>query len=234
MTLEKIGLKPASLPFDWLLNLEGGLDAVNAIVESDFATVTGEDAYVLRPLATFPEDMVAYRHHPGIIHLHSDPLRDPRAAAALERRIARFREVLGADEMLHFVAYEAIWADPPPEDAVIAGRLAELIRQGERFLAFADRRRGRADRHRLLLVLQTHASARERTRAMIARMPLPDARLTLDHTILRNDRDRRGRATWRRQWIWTLMTHTGMPLRPRIRSLRSLLSSLLREVTTRP
>ena len=227
MMLSKAGLRDRSLPFDWLDN-GGGLAEVNAILEADFTTVTGPDAHAEVIVSAAGERALVFARHPGIVHLHSDPVHDPAAAADLDRRFHRLAELIAGPDDLRFVAYEAHRRGPAPDDDAVARHLAALTRQGERWLANIDRRRGADAPHRLLLVLETDPRDATAAQRIVARAASSDPRIAFAHATLRDDVDPTARLDWRRRWLLALWRHADMPLGRRLRVLRAIVSASLR------
>jgi len=88
--LREFGDRRQSYPFDWLWNLDTGLDTICDIFVDGFATILDRDAYALSPHYRFPDELsVTYRDYPSVVHVHMDPLRNPDDHRTMVRRIKR-------------------------------------------------------------------------------------------------------------------------------------------------
>ncbi|WP_320188238.1 DUF1796 family putative cysteine peptidase [Agrobacterium rosae] len=153
-TMMKIaGLRRASYPFDWLLNLEDGLTAVTAIINDDFKEISSADCYEVVHYAQVGSAVPVYRQYPRTYHVHSDPRQNQDAHEDMVRRCDRLRQVLKSTDHLHFVYYRNLSACRGDRSGVSAATVYEqMTAEASQFLStISSRRRGKTS---LLLILE--------------------------------------------------------------------------------
>lgn len=143
--LGDFGVRRASLPFDWLWNLDTGLETVCDIIVDDFAQILKPDSYGLTEHYRFPSRLsVTYGSYPSVVHMHSDPFRVPEDHATLVRRIQRFRRTLQDAPHITFVYYRCLEEGRiKRSDSTLRDEFVRLQTEGARFSeAISSTRRG--------------------------------------------------------------------------------------------
>lgn len=218
--LNYVGLRHRSYPFDWLWNLDQGLEAVIQIFQDDFQDITQPCCYVEQSHYRFPEPMVVYKAYPTIAHLHTNPLQDKDAHKTLCRRVDRLREEMNKDTVKHFVYYrnfsEGILLKEPtlsPEDI-----FQKLLSEGESFMDMLQQKYPlSAKTSSLLLVLQVPASLSSTAHDLVSKYQKSIRKndkyqsITLAYNICRDDKDLALKKQWKTKWIALFFTKTQMP-----------------------
>lgn len=169
MNLERLGFKKESLFFDWLWNLNSGLEAVNNIIKNDFYGVIKPDSYEKRLHYRFhSQEVVVYKHYPLIAHLHSNPLNNEYDHDTLVRRINRTKELFSVPDrhlvFIYYLNYEEFkrCMNEPSLDYAIS----KIIREGNEFVEIFTGKYP-YKKFRLVLVVQTDFSDRKRIKKKI-------------------------------------------------------------------
>lgn len=109
--LNHFGLRSASLPFDWLYNLDAGLRYVTDILVDDFSRLLDRDAFALSDHPRWPgKQTVINKHYPMMAFVHSSP-GEPSEYETLTRRSERLRGILRESDEITFLYYR-IWNEP--------------------------------------------------------------------------------------------------------------------------
>jgi hypothetical protein len=105
--LKKLGLRLDPYPFDWLWNLDAGLDYVSKIVATDFKDLTSKDDYTFASHQINPgEKFLIFKNYPKIAHLHSNPHDNSDELSDYQVRIDRFRKLVkNTSERTTFIYY---------------------------------------------------------------------------------------------------------------------------------
>lgn len=228
MVMDELALRKTSLPFDWLWNLDSGLEAVTHMIATDFALVSDRQSYEIQDHYRLTSPSVVYRSYPSIIHMHSNPMDFDDAHLALQRRMQRFRDVLASGDTLHFVYYKNYNEELLKSTGVsILDTFSRMMREGGDFLSLiTSKTSGKVS---LLLVLQTDAQDSEDAQKIVASTSVGDRRVSLGHTISRYDYAPELNAIWRHQWFTLLLRKTRMPLSMRFSlSLKMVRTKLAR------
>lgn len=208
--IRKAGLRRASYPFDWLLNVQDGLGAIVQIIRRDFEEVTNPDSY----FATFHKGAArvvpAYKAYPRTFHLHSDPVTNPDHHEDLVRRFERMRDALRSTDHLHFLYYRDY---PSFKEFNPCTKVDELVRimhdEILEFLKLADALH--AGRTTILAVVSCFVEDEQETATAINSFVPSDARIKFGNTLVRYDDAPLLNAKWERQWIDLLISRTQMP-----------------------
>lgn len=104
-SLREIGLRKQSLPFDWLWNLDSGLDVVNTIIKDNFVQFKDRKNLVLGSHYRWDKKVIINSVYPNIAHVHSDPLHIDEDYGTLLKRINRFKKVLESNGNVQFIYY---------------------------------------------------------------------------------------------------------------------------------
>lgn len=216
-TMMKVaGLRRASYPFDWLLNVEDGLSAVTKILREDFANVSDPDGYVYTDYAPVGHSVPAYKMYPKTFHVHSDPAADPKSHADMVRRFARMRETLRSNDIIHFVYYKDVSfcreVNPETDAATV---LKLMVQEAKDFLNFIDETR--SQKTTMLLVLEGSVEDEIATQQAVRDATSPDNRIAFGHSLKRYDDDATLNKRWQRDWIDLIVNRTQMPLWMRAR-----------------
>lgn len=102
--LNRLKLRKQALPFDWLWNLDTGLDSVTDIIDSNFKHVIDSDSYEYRNHYRLDKLQIVYKNYPSIIHMHSNPFLQS-GHSALVRRYSRFHQLLKSSQYIRFIYY---------------------------------------------------------------------------------------------------------------------------------
>ncbi len=105
--LKKLGLRHEQYPFDWLWNLDAGLDYVSKIIATDFKGLTSKHDYTYASHQINPvEKFLIFKDYPKIAHLHSNPHDNSDVLADYKVRIDRFRKLIkDTGEKTTFIYY---------------------------------------------------------------------------------------------------------------------------------
>lgn len=88
---ERLFCRHAGFPFDWLWNLDSGMQFVVDAIDEQFASMKDPDGYTRTRHRCFAEDVTSYSRHREVAHVHSNPLlllltTKPLPAVAIGRR----------------------------------------------------------------------------------------------------------------------------------------------------
>ena len=204
--LERLSIREASYPFDWLWNLDTGLFSVNQIIDNNFTQLKKADTYQYSTHYRFGNNTkIIYKDFPSIVHLHSNPLVNEHDHKALERRISRFEEaLLEPNTSINFIYYrnydEAVIKDP---SLTLTTQFHRLLNEGIAFRKLMSNRFPKK-RFRLLLVFQTtkeyQKEALEIIKHTIKDKSLVNDSLKLGYTLTRDDSDKQELVQWEEQW----------------------------------
>ncbi|KIQ02241.1 hypothetical protein RU07_12410 [Agrobacterium tumefaciens] len=230
-TMMKVaGLRRASYPFDWLLNVEDGLSAVTKIVVEDFQSVSQSGCYEVVYHPPVERSVPAYKRYPRTFHIHSDPASDPKIHAEMVRRFDRMRQALRTNDFLHFVYYRELSQSRATTPGITAKEVFELMeKEAAQFLAAIDKsRRGKT---KILLVLESSVNDRDEADDAARTAFSSDNRVAFGSALTRYDGDSQLLEQWQRDWIQLIVKKTDMPLRLVIqcqmkRTIRSLRRSV--------
>ncbi len=215
MMIKRAGLRRASYPFDWLLNVDDGLSVVNEILRDDFEMVSDPASYILVDHPPVGKVVPAYSAYPRTFHIHSDPAADPKAHAEMVRRFDRMRSTLRSKDALHFVYYRDFTAY---RETIIGTSAADVVklmdREATEFLSFVDAFHSGVKT--MLLVVEASIEDRDEARSSVKGHEPSDTRITFGVALSRYDDDLDLNAQWERDWLNLLVTSTGMPLRMRV------------------
>lgn len=105
--LKKLGLRLEPYPFDWLWNLDAGLDYVSKIIATDFKHLSNKDDYIFASHQISPgEKFLIFKNYPKIAHLHSNPYENDDVLEDYKVRINRFRKLISnTNEKATFIYY---------------------------------------------------------------------------------------------------------------------------------
>ncbi|POO54296.1 hypothetical protein CPJ18_01975 [Agrobacterium rosae] len=212
-TMMKVaGLRRASYPFDWLLNVDDGLSAVTQIVVEDFSTVSESGSYEIVYHPPVGRSVPAYKLYPRTFHVHSDPASDPRTHTEMVRRFDRLREALRTEDFLHFVYYRELSQSRARTPGITAKAVFELMeKEATQFLSVIDKtRRGRT---KILLVLESSVNDRREADDAARSAFSSDNRVAFGSALSRYDGDNQLLEQWQRDWINLIIKQTDMPLR---------------------
>jgi hypothetical protein len=216
-TMMKIaGLRKASFPFDWLLNLNAGLSVVTSIIQDDYQKVTAADCYQSVHHQPVGRAVPAYKDYPSTFHIHSDPLSDPDTHSEMVRRFERFRLVLRSKDTLHFVYYRNLSVCRDEKPGLEAAEVLHLmLEEATEFLDTIDTiRKGKAF---LLLVLECDVEDVETTGEALKRVRPIDQRVSIGAALSRYDDDAALNAKWQKDWIHLIINQTRMPVWMKLR-----------------
>jgi len=235
--LGDFGVRRASLPFDWLWNLDTGLETVCDIIVDDFAHSLKPDSYGLTEHYRFPSRLsVTYSSYPSVVHMHSDPFRVPEDHATLVRRIQRFRRTLQDAPHITFVYYRCLEEGRiKRSDSTLRDEFVRLQTEGARFSEAISSTLRRGQRSRLVLVLQAARQHRGIAESLVRdanREGYRDGRrcqVTYAYTLTRDDESPRDLRIWRSQWQRVLANQCGQSrARLLVRRLRVEARELMR------
>ena len=105
--LDEIGLRKQSLPFDWLWNLDGGLELVANIINDDFIDYGNREKLVRGWHYRWNNQVLIHSSYPEIAHIHSDPLANNEDFLTLLRRVKRFKELLNGKDKIVFIYFRS-------------------------------------------------------------------------------------------------------------------------------
>ncbi len=208
--IKRAGLRRASYPFDWLLNVDDGLSVVTAIVRGDFRAVSDPAGYSIVNHPPVGRSVPAYAAYPRTFHVHSDPASNPQVHAEMLRRFDRMRNTLKSDDILHFVYYRDFSAFRQTTPGTTAtGIVALMEKEAVDFLALVDGMHFE-DKTMLLVVESAIEDVEEASTAVRNASPL-DERITFAQVISRYDENPALNARWEKEWINALARKTKMP-----------------------
>ncbi|SCX03057.1 DUF1796 family putative cysteine peptidase [Agrobacterium rosae] len=216
-TMMKIaGLRKASFPFDWLLNLNAGLSVVTSIIQDDFQKVVAEDCYQVVHHPPVGRAVPAYKDYPNTFHIHSDPSSNSAIHEEMIRRFERFRLVLRSSNTLHFVYYRnlSIYRDEKP-DADVVEVLNLMLEEATQFLDTIEA--SRKGETFILLVLESDVEDTELTNEALKHVRVADQRISIGSALSRYDDNDELNAKWQQDWIELIINHTKMPIWMKLR-----------------
>lgn len=232
--MKMAGLRRASYPFDWLLNIEDGLSAVTKIVMEDFQSVSQSGCYDVVYHPPVERSVPAYKLYPRTFHIHSDPASESKTHAEMVRRFDRMRQALRANDFLHFVYYRELSQIRAKTPGMTAKTVFELMeKEAAQFLAVIDK--SRQGKTKILLVLESSVNDRDEAYDAARSAFSSDNRVAFGSALTRYDGDSRLLEQWQRDWINLIIEKTDMPLRlvmqchmkRTIRSLRRAIKSAI-------
>ena len=212
MILDEFCIRKKSYPFDWLWNLDYGLEAINRMLTEDFFTVLTPNAYSNAEHYRFDKKQIVYERYPSIVHMHSDPLKDISAHEQLVRRIRRFEKRLHENCFIHFLYYKNYNEEKLKHSNIsINDTVDTMLKDANNFTDLISKKYACNNFH-LLLILQTDLQdmndALNITRDYKRQMK---QKISIGYTISRTD-DENVNKIWRKQWRHQLFFNTQMPL----------------------
>lgn len=235
--MKHAGLRRASYPFDWLLNVRDGLSAVTKIIEDDFQSVTTEGCYQVVYHEPVGRDVPAYKRYRETFHVHSDPASDPKLHEEMVRRFNRLREVLHSADFLHFVYYRDFSECKRANPTMSATAAFDFMRnEADQFLSTIDRiRKGKTS---ILVVLEGSVEDSIEVSAAAKLVRSPDKRIAFGGTLARYDDNKKLLEEWQMGWIDLIVNQTNMPVWLNVkchtkRTIRSLRQTLRSKVSHR-
>lgn len=210
MILNHYQLRHSSLPFDWLWNLHDGLGSVTSMIQSGFDDVRGVGAYSQLPHYRWPgQRSIVFRDYPHVAHVHTNPLKNPKALATFERRIDRMSELLeGSRCEIAFVYYRQASEGPetldhPVDETILDERIRTLGTESRDFVQMMSSRYPSLS-FRLLSVLSVDEvylntpSFTERFKRIVDDYATQGLRF--DTVVTRPEGDRTANKLWQKQW----------------------------------
>ncbi len=216
-TMMKIaGLRKASFPFDWLLNLNAGLSVVTSIIQDDYQKVMAEDCYQCVYHQPVGKAVPAYKDYPSTFHIHSDPLSNPDIHREMIRRFERFRLVLRSRDTLHFVYYRNLSICRNEKPSLQAAEVLHLmLEEATQFLdAIEASRKGKTF---ILLVLESDVEDTEITNEALKHVGVTDQRISIGSALSRYDDNDELNAKWQKDLMELIINHTKMPISMKLR-----------------
>lgn len=215
MILDRMRLRKKSYPFDWLWNLDSGIDFVADAIKSDFSKILMQDSYCKRDHWRLSDKVLVYKDYPLVVHMHSDPLSRIEDHDDLVRRIKRFRELMNSNAKLHFVYYRNYYEDTLKNSTISPmDSLRVLVSDGVQFLRVMDEKYPHHTKNiSLLLVMERNI---DQPNFQKFTDWVTDKRLKIGFTLSRyNDRQNLNKI-WEEQWINLIISKTAMPIGLRI------------------
>lgn len=235
IALQWMRIKGPSYPFDWLANLEGGLEQVVEILENNFDTVNQYDSYDLRYFPEFSKRLAVYKNHPSVVHLHSNPLSDRNEHEKLVRRMKRFQVTMEEEGLfVHFLYYRTLDALIQKDSSATWEQALELLEhEGLNFVRYV-RNNYSGKLFNITLVIQADIQLSLPITAKIRELNklnhLPE--IKYGFTIPRPDDNLKMKALWRMQWCEIVLSFCKLNFKQRIRVkmkwLQQRISFLLR------
>lgn len=106
LALQFCKIRDEACIFDWLWNLNSGLENVYSIIEDNFVEFLKTDSYYYEKYPIFGKKQVlTHKKYPQLVLLHQNPLDNKNDADALERRAQRFLNILKSKEKVLFIYY---------------------------------------------------------------------------------------------------------------------------------
>ena len=208
--IKRAGLRRASYPFDWLLNVDDGLAVVTEILRDDFKAISDPASYAIIHHPPVGRAVPAYAAYPRTFHVHSDPASKPEVHAELLRRYERMRETLRSSDTLHFVYYRDFSAFRQTNPGTTADGIVTLMeKEAVDFLALIDA--ARVGNTTILLVVESAVEDEAEARSAVAKASPQDSRITFAQVLSRYDDDPELNARWEREWIGAIASKTEMP-----------------------
>lgn len=210
MILDKIKFRKNAYPFDWLWNLESGIENVIDIISSDFKNIVSENSYIQTRHYRLPNPVVVYKEYPTVIHMHSNPMINKKDHYTLLRRIQRFQEVMKSQTRIHFIYYRNHYEDTLVNPKVtVSDSLHRLVKEGEDFLRMLDTKyEKRHTDSSLLLILETNI---EQFHVSNETILSKDSRIQIGYTLSRYDDQKKLYRLWQKQWIQNILHKTDCP-----------------------
>jgi len=116
-TLNYCRIRKQSGVFDWLWNLNLGLENVYSIIQDNFIEFLDEQNYYYDKNARFGDKLVLmHKKYPQLVFLHQNPLERKKDAEALSRRAKRFLNILNSRGKVLFVYYRLMDNDENKEN----------------------------------------------------------------------------------------------------------------------
>ncbi|WP_113266262.1 DUF1796 family putative cysteine peptidase [Agrobacterium cavarae] len=209
--IKRAGLRRASYPFDWLLNVDDGLSVVTEIVRDDFKAISDPTGYTIINHPPVGRSVPAYLAYPRTFHVHSDPASNPKVHAEMLRRFDRMRDTLRSSDTLHFVYYRDFTAFRQTNPGTKAADIVALMeREAVEFLALIDTlRHGKTT---VLLIVESAVEDVNEARFAVSSATPADNRLQFAQVLSRYDDNPALNARWEREWISAIASKMGMPL----------------------
>ncbi|WP_296101485.1 DUF1796 family putative cysteine peptidase [uncultured Agrobacterium sp.] len=208
--IRKAGLRRASYPFDWLLNVDDGLKAVSEIVRNNFEEASKPESYLVVFHPPAGRAVPTYKLYPKTFHVHSDPVADPNHHAEMLRRFDRMREALRSRDHLHFLYYRDYSTYRESNPGTTAHEIVHIMEaEVLEFLALVEGMR--AGKTTVLVVVESLVEHEDETRSAVDSFTPSDNRLTFGKTVARYDEVPALNARWEREWINLLARKTEMP-----------------------
>jgi hypothetical protein len=208
--IKRAGLRRASYPFDWLLNVDDGLAVVTEIVRDDFKVVSDPASYAIINHPPVGRSVPAYAAYPRTFHVHSDPASNPEVHSEMLRRFDRMRATLRSSDTLHFVYYRDFTAFRQTKPGTTAADIVALMeKEAVEFLGLIDDLR--AGETTILLVVESAVEDVTEARWAVAHASNADIRIKFAQVLSRYDENPELNTRWEREWIGAIATKTGMP-----------------------
>jgi len=219
MIFDRLKIRQTSYPFDWLWNLDTGLESVINIIENDFSSILNKESYAKKYHFRLPNEVIVYKEFPSIIHMHSDPLSSIAAHETLVRRIFRFRELLLSDTKIHFIYYKNYNEELLKDSSrTINLTIKDMLTQAKKFMALIDEKRKLNTKSILLLILQTDIEQQEEANKALSQITtVLDKRISLGFTLSRYDDNIKLHRKWEQAWRSNLIALTEIPTNLRIK-----------------
>lgn len=207
MILDSLCLRSKGYPFDWLWNLDSGMDFVCDAILNDFQKISNEKAYTNSDHYRFTHSAVTYREFSHVAHVHSNPMDNKVDHEQLVRRTKRFKETLLDNSHKNFVYYRAV------EEDILSGKTKDLeesvrliINDAMAFMKVLEQKyTGALENMTLILVLQVNKKELIRSKMLLvnelrARNSVYSNKISLHSSVTRNDKDPELNRLWKRQW----------------------------------
>jgi len=216
--MDSAGIRKKSYPFDWLWNLDTGLESVTEIIRNDFKQITVDNCYAKNRHYRFPDSMIVYKDYPSIAHLHCNPLEDIKEHQRLCGRTFRFMEEMKGNNVKHFIYYRCFEEDLlQGKSDSINNTFSRLIDEGEKFVGMMFEKYPNCHNIlHLLLIIQVDENLLEQAKKVIETYTNKQYNqkynkiIQIGYTITRNDEDKRLKTLWRLQWMNALL-HIKIP-----------------------
>ena len=219
MVMDSAGVRKKGYPFDWLWNLDTGLESVTEIIRNDFKQITSDNCYAKKRHYRFSDSMIVYKDYPSIAHLHVNPLEDIKEHQKSCRRAFRFIEEMKRNTVKHFIYYRCL------EEDLLQGKsdsinttFNRLINEGETFVDMMTEKYPNIRKaFHLLLIIQVNENLLEQAKKIIETYTNKQFNqkynkiIKTGYTITRNDEDKRLKSIWRLQWMNMLLKRTKVP-----------------------
>ena len=136
--LRRYKYRLVSLPFDWLWNLNEGLESVTKIIANDFSDINKSESFTYRNHYKFPNNKtLTFENYPTIAHIHENFLEE---IDKFNLRIERLKKLLRGDNPIVFVYYRQYNEGlEKTNDEIIFQRLNQLFSESEDFVKMVEK-----------------------------------------------------------------------------------------------